>query len=117
MSSNGFDTSQLGDFAADLGNLSIRAQPKVARAVAKAATDMQVSAMTYAPVDTGNLRASITTEISDSGLAAEIGPTAEYAEFVEYGTSDQAPDPFMGPAWGVNLPLFTRALSQIIGEF
>jgi HK97 gp10 family phage protein len=45
-----------------------------------------------APVDTGALRASI--QITDDGVAVGV----PYAAFVEYGTSDTAPQPFAGPA-------------------
>lgn len=38
------------------------------------------------PVDTGNLRNSITHTVSDSGKAAYIGTNNEYAVYVECGT-------------------------------
>ena len=48
------------------------------------------------PVDTGNLRASITVDIN--GVEAEVGTDVEYAPFVEYGTSKSKAQPFMTPA-------------------
>ncbi|GII87063.1 hypothetical protein Ssi03_50530 [Sphaerisporangium siamense] len=43
-------------------------------------------AQNLAPVDTGNLRASIGVDFDDDGLGFEAGPTAEYGADVEYGT-------------------------------
>ncbi|RCG31984.1 HK97 gp10 family phage protein [Sphaerisporangium album] len=42
-------------------------------------------AQNLAPVDTGNLRASIGVDFDDDGLGFEAGPTAEYGDTVEYG--------------------------------
>lgn len=113
----GFDTTELGTFIADLANLPLKAQPKVATAVGKTAVDMQAHAMMNAPVDTGELIASITVDISPSGLQADLGPTADYAEYVEFGTSVIEPRPFMNPAFDAKLPNLMRALTDIVGEF
>lgn len=48
------------------------------------------------PVDTGNLRNSI-THTSD-GEAAYVGTNVEYAPYVEYGTSKTKAQPFLRPA-------------------
>lgn len=54
------------------------------------------------PVDTGNLRNSLTT-VMDSTPADEkalgfVGTNVEYAAFVEFGTIHMAAQPFLGPA-------------------
>jgi HK97 gp10 family phage protein len=46
----------------------------------------------FAPVDTGELRASIRV----TGDGVEVG--ASYGVYVEFGTSDTAPQPFVAPA-------------------
>jgi len=53
------------------------------------------------PVASGNLRASIETEADGSGevVYSDTGPTANYAEFVEYGTSNQKAQPYAEPGW------------------
>ena len=54
-----------------------------------------LAAVNYAtklcPVDTGNLRNSITHTVSDSGKAAYIGTNSEYATYVEMGTGVYGP--------------------------
>ena len=48
------------------------------------------------PVDTGNLRNSITHFTADDG--AYIGTNVEYAPYVEFGTSKTPAQPFLEPA-------------------
>lgn len=49
-----------------------------------------------APVDTGHLRDSFEKKITDDALV--IWNSAEYFEYVEYGTSKQAAQPSLRPA-------------------
>lgn len=51
-----------------------------------------------APVDTGNLRNSITHEVDDGEPAAYIGTNVEYAPYQELGTIHMAAHPFLKPA-------------------
>lgn len=60
------------------------------------AEDIADDAQANAPVDTGELRASIHTEKTDNGLAVVVG--AAYGAFVELGTSKMAAQPYLGPA-------------------
>lgn len=46
------------------------------------------------PVDTGQLRDSITIDLRENSIVAE----EDYAVFVEFGTINQSPQPFLGPA-------------------
>lgn len=52
------------------------------------------------PVDTGNLRSSITWELGSDGqgLYADIGTNVEYAGYVEFGTRFMAAQPYLVPA-------------------
>ena len=50
----------------------------VKRIVKSNGAALQESAQRKVPVDTGNLKRSIGLEIRDSGLTAEVEPTAEY---------------------------------------
>ena len=51
-----------------------------------------------APVDTGNLRNSITHDVDDGEPAAYIGTNVEYAPYQELGTIYMAAQPFLKPA-------------------
>ena len=51
-----------------------------------------------APVDTGNLRNSITHDVDDGEPAAYIGTNAEYAPYVCLGTIHMKAQPFLKPA-------------------
>lgn len=77
------DASELRAFATDLRKTSARAQDMARSAVAKTAADITSDAKVFAPVRTGNLRASIGHDITSSSDAveAEIGPTANYGPF------------------------------------
>jgi len=55
-----------------------------------------------APVDTGRLRSSITLEEetdSNGFLRLVVGSNVDYAPFVEFGTSRQAAQPYLRPAF------------------
>lgn len=56
------------------------------------ARDVELKAKSLAPVETGRLRDSI--QASEDGVSTDV----DYAVFVEYGTADQAAQPFMRPA-------------------
>ena len=51
-----------------------------------------------APVDTGNLRNSITHTVDEEEPAAYIGTNVEYAPYQELGTIHMAAHPFLKPA-------------------
>lgn len=48
--------------------------------------DAEGYAKQYAPVDTGNLRNSISNEVSESESAVYIGTNVEYGPYLEFGT-------------------------------
>ena len=100
-----------------------RAAPEKAAGMVRAATtkavvDTQRLARERAPVDTGYLRASIFTREGAQGATwwgeAQVG--AEYAYWVENGTSTQAPQPYMRPAYEQVRPVFVQMIEQIGGK-
>lgn len=109
-----FDVSELRSLETALKAGAEKVEDLVPRVVAKVAFDIEASAKAGAPVDTGNLKNSISTDVD--GLTAEIGPTASYAMYVEYGTSRMRPQPFMGPAVDANIGNFEKALEQVGGK-
>lgn len=90
---------------------------RVSAIVRKTAHDIEATAKELAPVDTGHLRSSIGVDIfrEDGALiVAEIGPTADYGAHVEYGTSRQAPQAYMGPAFDRHVGAFEKAIASIV---
>ncbi|MBG6085816.1 HK97-gp10 family putative phage morphogenesis protein [Zhihengliuella flava] len=115
------DTSELARLTADLRGAQARVGPRAQLVVRKTAKDIQRSARTKAPVDTGRLKGSITTSdlrtVGQAGtLAAEVGPTVEYGIYVELGTSRMAAQPYLGPAADQHTPAFEAAMEALGAE-
>lgn len=113
----GFNVSDLNRLSADLGKGS-RMVGKMAQVVVrKTAKDIEGNAKQIVPVDTAFLKNSIGTSdlrtVGTSGtLSVEIGPTASYGKFVEFGTSTQAPQAYLGPS----LDRFSGPFEQAMGQ-
>lgn len=87
------DFAQLNQYFARM----IKDAPEMMEAIVEdVALRVDKEAKKNCPVDTGNLRGSITVDIN--GVEAEVGTNVEYAPFVEYGTSRSKAQPFMTPA-------------------
>lgn len=83
--------------AATLREIGDNLQANIGEALRQAAELIVSEAQANAPVDTGHLRDSIeVTEESDDSVTVVAG--AEYAAYVEYGTSKMAAQPFFEPA-------------------
>lgn len=67
------------------------------------------------PVDTGNLRASITYEVDTADNAVYIGTNVEYAPYVELGTSRQKAQPFLRPAASEHGAQYRQVLKNALG--
>lgn len=105
------DASEVHQLASDILRHADTTQPRAEMVVAKVGHDMQGSAQTYCPVDTGYLKSSISLDVV--GLGFDLGPTAEYGEYVELGTSRMSPEPFLGPAYDQHLPNLEQALGSL----
>ena len=73
-------------------------QQAAVRALEKCGLTAEGYAKKLAPVDTGNLRNSITHEVDDGEPAAYIGTNVEYAPYVCLGTIHMNAQPFLKPA-------------------
>lgn len=70
-------------------------------------------------VDTGDTRDSIfVAETSEIAGAASyrVGPTTDYAHFVEFGTVKMSARPYMIPALEQEAPRMKEALSQVLKD-
>ena len=67
-------------------------------AVRDSAKAIRADARTRVPVDSGDLRKSIKFRTAKGGLSATIRVDEFYGRFVEFGTTSQAAQPFLGPA-------------------
>lgn len=109
---------QLRKLTADIAKAAATTGARAQLVVRKTAYDIERTAKNLVPVDTGNLKSSIghsdARGVGRSGtLAIEIGPTANYGEYVEFGTGRMAPQPYMGPAADKHEPSFNEAMAQL----
>lgn len=114
------DVSEVRALATTLRTGAGRVGARGSALLRRTAYAMQADAQALAPVDTGNLRESISTTITGDGragrMSAEIGPTADYGGYVEYGTSTRAGQPYLAPAFDRQVPGFEAALAALAGE-
>lgn len=101
--------------AAQLNQASREVMPKAREAMKKALTDISTGAKNRAPVDTGALRNSISTQTQGNRDYArgEVGPTVHYAGYLERGTSRMRAQPYLRPATDAVIPGYEAALGQI----
>ena len=78
--------------------------------LARAGKIVEGDARAHAPVDTGRLRGSITSQAQ--GLSCEIGTSVEYAIYQEFGTYKMKAHPFLVPALKNN----TENIKQVIKD-
>lgn len=111
------DISEVRALGARVAGAGVRIGARASAALRKTAYAIEADAKQLAPVDTGNLRNSISTSLVGDGrnkaMSAEVGPTAAYGIFQEYGTSVMAAQPFLGPAFDRHAPGFSTAVAII----
>jgi len=83
--------SGVQEAVAKLKQYDVRKQQGVRRVVAESAFNIEKTAKKRAPVDTGRLRSSITSDFKNSGFSAETKAATFYAIYVEFGTSPHFP--------------------------
>ena len=67
------------------------------------------------PVDTGNLKNSISVGVVDENHA-ELWATTDYAAYVEFGTRRMAARPFMRPSVEDHVPEIEEVMARVIDE-
>ena len=74
---------------------------------------INMDATPMAPVDTGNLRDSITYKVD--GDEGRVGTNVEYAIHQEYGTKKMAAQSFLRPALDKNRSKLIREIGDFVG--
>jgi HK97 gp10 family phage protein len=105
------DVSELQDLSRDLKKGAAKVTKAAPLVVKKSALDIEADAKINSPVDTGLLMNSISSDIED--LSAEIGPSTDYEEYVEHGTSKMVAQPYMLPAFEKHAPKFEAAMGKV----
>lgn len=114
------DTSEVRALSSRLATSGVRVGAQAALAFRRTVLAIEADAKVLAPVDTGNLRNSISSTVAGDGrsraMVAEIGPTAEYGIYQEFGTSTQPGQPYLGPAFDRQMPTYMAVLAQLAAE-
>lgn len=76
--------------------------------------EMAEKAKRNAPVKTGDLRGSITQEISDGGLTTKVAPHMDYSAYVELGTRFMEAQPYLKPAMNKQEGRFVADLKRLM---
>lgn len=103
-----FDISELTDLAADLAAAGPKVTKRTSAQMTEVAAQFRDDAKADAPVDTGVLRDSIV--VRGGKDYRDVVATARHAFFVEFGTGDTAPQPFMWP----QVPAATKRLAEAL---
>ena len=72
--------------------------PGLANALMEGGKLIETAAKGFAPVDTGLLRSSISTEAQGENTVI-VAPHVDYAMYQEFGTKNQSGTPFMKPGF------------------
>lgn len=114
------DMAELNTLAVALDVQGVAAAQKASQVVRSTAQRVVATGQQLVSVDTGATKSSIHASgpgglpLASSSLEAEVGPTTEYAPYLEYGTVRMAPHAFMGPALDRHTPDFVAGLSEIV---
>lgn len=101
-------------FHSNLGTIEKLTEEQLARAAEIIGGMAESHAKEACPVDTGNLRNSITHATEDSGHTVVIGSNVEYAPYVELGTVKMSPRPYLRPAIENHIPEYQSVLQAVL---
>ena len=62
----------------------------------------------------GDTAGSINTTIVNGGMTAEVGPSTEYAPYVEWGTRFMDAEPFVSPAYNIVKQKFISDMEKLM---
>lgn len=105
-----FDMSEVTALADELAKAAPAAHVISSAQLTKIAAQLKADAQAAAPVDTGELKASIKSQGGKDYRIVKA--TADHSFFVEFGTSDTPPQPFLWP----QAPRASQRLAQALGS-
>lgn len=76
----------------------------------EAGAGMEAEATSIVPVDTGFLQSTIYHNVDEGSLTLELGATADYSSYVEFGTRRMAAQPYIRPAFDAHQDQLLQAL-------
>jgi HK97 gp10 family phage protein len=109
------DLSALNQFEMELDRVPADVTRQLRPVVRKTGFDVVGNAQKIVAVDTGATKNSIGADFDSDGLGFTAGPTTNYAEYLEFGTSRMAPRAFMGPSFDRFVPEAVDAAGEILG--
>ena len=97
------------------GDKVIRAAEQAKKkALTEAALIVEGQAVSLAPVDTGNLKNSITHQVKED--EARIGTNTDYGPYLEFGTRKMPAQPYLRPAFDKSKNNIEKILGDVIGK-
>jgi len=111
------DKDDLDKLIANLSRIGGAVGEKVKDEIVLTAIEIETEAKMKCPVDTGRLRSSIVAMTDRDKMAALVGTNVEYAAYVELGTNNQQPQPFLYPAFFNNAKKMFERLTKILDGF
>lgn len=114
------DTSELAALRASMDRATLRVGAKGAQIIRAGAAKMERGMKSRAKVDTGAMRNSVSSSILGDGrstaIVAEVGPSVDYAVYVNNGTSRMTGDDFVGKSFDEVIPGVLAAAAQLGDE-
>jgi HK97 gp10 family phage protein len=99
----------------NLGVLSDNVGRRLVPVLRKVAADIEGDAKIRAPFKTGFLRNSIGSRVINQ-YNAEVTVGAEYAAYLEFGTTRMAARPYFSPAVDAHRDGFVQAIQQVVEQ-
>lgn len=103
--------AEFARFARDLARAASGIDRKANAAIDRVGRGALATARVAAPTDTGALRQGLS--LRRQGSRAVVESDTYYSAFQEFGTSQMAPNPFMGPAIDRWAPELVREVERI----
>jgi HK97 gp10 family phage protein len=84
----------------------------IAAALEQVGVEILDVAFSLVPIDTGYLQSTLYSTVEE--LTLEVGATAEYAAYIEYGTWKMSAQTYLRPAWDLSQGRFAEIIWDTI---